>query len=94
MINTLGISLIKLVINFPLPIIFALLLNEVKNQQFKKIVQTISYMPHFLSWVVLGGILTTWMGESGLFNELLSKYYGILFGRMEKKNIQWRFSNS
>lgn len=77
MTNTLGISLLKLFINFPLPIVFALLLNEVKNARFKKAIQTISYMPHFLSWVVLGGILTTWMGGSGLFNELLIKM-GIL----------------
>lgn len=73
MTNTLGISLIKLAINFTLPIVFALLLNEVKNMKFKKAVQTITYMPHFLSWVVLGGILTTWLGEGGLFNELLIK---------------------
>ncbi len=71
MLNTLGISLIKLVINFPLPILFALLLNEVKNQKFKKSIQTISYLPHFLSWVVLGGILTTWLDEQGLFNQIL-----------------------
>jgi ABC-type polysaccharide transport system, permease component len=73
MTNTLGISILKLLINFTLPIAFALLLNEVRNARFKKLIQTISYMPHFLSWVVLGGILTTWMGESGLFNELLIK---------------------
>lgn len=73
MTNTLGISILKLLINFPLPIIFALLLNEVKNARFKKTVQIISYLPHFLSWVVIGGILTTWMGESGLFNEILIK---------------------
>ncbi len=73
MSNTLGISILKLIFNFTLPIIFALLLNEVRNVRFKKVVQTITYMPHFLSWVVLGGILTTWLGESGLFNELLIK---------------------
>ncbi|MGI5117582.1 ABC transporter permease [Treponema sp. SP13] len=73
MANTLSISVLKLLINFPLPIVFALMLNEVRNAWFKKFVQTISYMPHFLSWVVLGGILTTWMGESGLFNEILIK---------------------
>ena len=71
MTNTLGISLLKLVICFPIPIVFALLLNEVRNQRFKKVVQTISYLPHFLSWVVLGGLLTKWMSESGLFNEIL-----------------------
>ncbi|MCR5285527.1 MAG: ABC transporter permease subunit [Treponema sp.] len=73
MVNTLGISLIKLAVNFTLPIVFALLLNEVKNLRFKKVVQTITYMPHFLSWVVLGGILTTWLGDGGLFNEILIK---------------------
>ena len=73
MANTLGISLLKLAFNFTLPIVFALLLNEVRNIRFKKAVQTITYMPHFLSWVVLGGILTTWLGEGGLFNELLIK---------------------
>ena len=71
MANTLGISVLKLVFNFTLPIIFALLLNEVRNMRFKKAVQTITYMPHFLSWVVLGGILTTWLGDGGLFNEIL-----------------------
>ncbi len=73
MANTLGISLLKLIFNFTLPIIFALLLNEVRNVKFKKAIQTITYMPHFLSWVVLGGILTTWLGDGGLFNELLIK---------------------
>ena len=71
--NTLGISLLKLLFNFTLPIVFALLLNEVRNMRFKKAVQTITYMPHFLSWVVLGGILTTWLGDGGLFNEILLK---------------------
>ena len=74
MVNTLGISILKLIFNFTLPIIFALLLNEVKNMRFKKVIQTITYMPHFLSWVVLGGILTTWLGDGGLFNELLIKF--------------------
>ncbi|AWB43199.1 protein lplB [Paenibacillus sp. CAA11] len=69
--NTLGISLIKLVIGFPLPILFALFLNELRAMRFKKAVQTISYLPHFLSWVILGGILTTWLAETGLINNVL-----------------------
>lgn len=72
--NTLGISLLKLVFSFPLPIIFALLLNELKKPEFKKIVQTISYLPHFLSWVVLGGILTSWLSEGGILNEVLINF--------------------
>lgn len=72
MINTLGISILKLCIGFPLPIIFALMLNEITSIRFKKAVQTISYLPHFLSWVVLGGILTTWLAKGGVINDFLT----------------------
>ncbi|ANS75640.1 protein lplB [Paenibacillus yonginensis] len=67
--NTLGISLLKL-LTFPLPIIFALFLNEVRSLRFKKAIQTISYLPHFLSWVVLGGILATWLADTGFINDV------------------------
>lgn len=77
LMNTLGLSVLKLAIGFPLPIIFALLLNEVRNAKFKRYVQTISYLPHFLSWVILGGILTTWLSDTGFINELLVRL-GIL----------------
>jgi len=73
LLNTLGISLLKLFIGFPLPIIFALFLNELRSKRFKQTVQTISYLPHFLSWVVLGGILTTWLSDTGFLNEILIK---------------------
>ncbi|KGE19602.1 protein lplB [Paenibacillus wynnii] len=69
--NTLGISLIKLFIGFPLPIIFALFLNEIRSIKYKKAIQTISYLPHFLSWVVLGGILATWLADVGIVNHVL-----------------------
>jgi putative aldouronate transport system permease protein len=69
--NTLGISLIRLAVGFPLPILFALLLNELRSLRLKKAVQTISYLPHFLSWVILGGILATWLSDVGLVNKLL-----------------------
>jgi putative aldouronate transport system permease protein len=69
--NTIGISLLKLIVSFPLPIFFAILLNEIGSLRYKRFIQTISYLPHFLSWVVLGGILTTWLSESGMINELL-----------------------
>ena len=67
--NTLGISLLKL-LTFPLPIIFALFLNEVRSLRYKKAIQTISYLPHFLSWVVLGGILATWLSDVGIVNDI------------------------
>jgi putative aldouronate transport system permease protein len=55
--NTIVISLLRLIFGFPAPIIFAILLNELGNLRFKKVVQSLSYLPHFMSWVVLSGIL-------------------------------------
>lgn len=69
--NTIGISMIKLIIGFPLPILFALFLNELRSIRMKKAVQTISYLPHFLSWVILGGILATWLADVGIINHIL-----------------------
>jgi putative aldouronate transport system permease protein len=57
MINTIVISSFKIVTNIGIPFIFALLLNEVRKSQIKRMVQTLVYLPHFLSWVILGGIL-------------------------------------
>lgn len=73
MINTLGISILKLLICFPIPILFAILLNELPFERFKKLTQTITYLPHFLSWVVLGGILINWLSDTGIINTLLVK---------------------
>ena len=62
--NTLIISALKLVITFPAPIVLALLLNELRNLKFKKIVQTVSYLPHFISWVVLSAIVINFLSPS------------------------------
>ena len=71
--NTLMINVYSLVFGFPLPIIFALLLNEVRSKSFKKSIQTISYMPHFISIVVVVGMVTTFLNpESGIINILRS----------------------
>lgn len=70
--NTLGISLGKLLIGFPAPIILALLLNELRSARFKKIVQSVSYLPHFISWVILSGMITRMLSsEGGYVNDLL-----------------------
>ena len=66
--NTVILSLLRLAFGFPAPILLALLLNEVRNTSFKRSVQSISYLPHFLSWVVLGGII----------KELLSTQRGVV----------------
>lgn len=70
-VNTLGISFLKLAIGFVIPIILAIMIYEVSIGRFKKFVQTISYLPHFLSWIVLGGMLITWFSTTGLLNEVL-----------------------
>ncbi len=62
--NTLIISAYKFIFGFPAPIILALMLNEVSQKRFKKAVQTISYLPHFLSWVVLGGLFMQFLSPS------------------------------
>ncbi len=68
--NTLGISFWKLAVGFPLPILFALFLNEIRSTRFKRSVQTISYLPHFISWAIFGGILLSWLSERNLINQL------------------------
>ncbi|AOZ93448.1 ABC transporter permease [Paenibacillus crassostreae] len=70
--NTLAMSLMGLVFGFVVPIIFALLLNELRAVMFKKFVQTVSYLPHFVSWVVVAGIITKVLStEGGAVNQLL-----------------------
>lgn len=69
--NTLNISLNNLIWGFPMPIILALMLNEVQKSCFKKAVQTITYMPHFVSLVVVCGILRSFLGSSGIVTTLL-----------------------
>ncbi len=76
--NTLVLSLGNLLINFPIPIFFAILLNEVRHEKFKKAVQTISYMPRFISTVVVIAILGEMLSpSSGLVNQFLQDVFGI-----------------
>ena len=75
--NTLGLSSIKLVVSFPIPIIFALLLNEVRIRPYKRVVQTISYLPHFVSWVIVIGIFKKMLSaEDGVVNLLIEALGG------------------
>lgn len=72
--NTIVISLLKLLIGFPAPILLALMLNEVRSRVFKRTVQTISYLPHFLSWVIVSGFVMSMLStENGSINMLLQK---------------------
>lgn len=78
-INTLGINLLKLAFSFPIPIIFAILLNELVGTRFKKLTQTVAYLPHFISWVVVVNIFmnllstgsTAIPGSAGVVNKVL-----------------------
>jgi putative aldouronate transport system permease protein len=70
--NTLVISGLKLFVGFPIPVIFALLLNEIRSLKFKKLAQTISYFPYFVSWVVLTGIFIKIFSPEGPINYLRS----------------------
>nr|WP_318280973.1 ABC transporter permease subunit [Paenibacillus bovis] len=70
--NTIIISVYKIVFLFPLPILLALLLNEVRLEIFKRTIQTLVYLPHFLSWVVVFGLFATLLGNDGIFNNVLA----------------------
>jgi putative aldouronate transport system permease protein len=69
--NTVIISVARLVFGMPIPIIFALLLNEVRHLFYKRIVQTVTYFPHFLSWVIYGGIMLMLLSPSGVVPQIL-----------------------
>lgn len=80
--NTLVISLLGLVIAFPLNIVFALLLNEIKALRFRKVIQTISYMPYFISIVVICGLISEFCSSTGVITSIVSAITG-----MERQNL-------
>lgn len=79
--NTLLISLYRLIFGFPVPILFAILLNEVRVMFFKRVIQTVTFFPHFLSWVVFAGIVINLVGPLGVINLFLTNL------RLEPINI-------
>lgn len=102
--NTIIISLMKLLIGFPMPILLAILLNEVTKLKFKKVVQTLSYLPYFVSWIVVvtlmqrlltpyGGPVNDLLGGLGLepiqFLNNTTWFYQIVIGSDIWKNIGW-----
>jgi putative aldouronate transport system permease protein len=77
LVNTLLISLYKITILFPIPIVIALLLNEVRRMFFKRTIQTIIYLPHFLSWVIISGLFVNILSPSGgIVNEVIRSFGG------------------
>ena len=72
--NTVCLSLLKLLFSFPLPILFAIAINEMRGTRMKRVVQTVSYLPHFISWVIVYGLAFTLLNTSnGVVNEILEK---------------------
>ncbi len=75
--NTLTLSLYSLAISFPLPILFALLLNSMRNQKYAKVIQTVTYIPHFFSTVIMVGLLTQILSNrTGIYGTLYTMLTG------------------
>ena len=105
LINTISLNLLQLLINFPAPIIFALLLNECPHKRYRKTIQSISYMPYFLSWAVYAGIVLFVLDpDMGILNNIMIKmgifkksvnfgepqyFYGVLIISSIVKGVGW-----
>lgn len=103
--NTLAMSIINLVLGYTTAIFLAVLINEVKNKYFKRTVQTISYLPHFLSWVIAAGIISNCLAYDGVINNVLmalhlikepvlwlqegTKFWGIIGAANVWKEVGW-----
>ncbi len=75
--NTVFISVLKMIIGFPLPIILALMMNEMRNLRFKKVSQTLMYLPYFISWVIMGGLIMNFLDPStGVITSLIKTLTG------------------
>ncbi len=89
--NTVGISVLKLIFSFPVPIMFAVMLHEMRGKKFKRVVQTCSYLPHFISWVIIAGLSFQMFSSTGVVNTAL----GLLPGFKEpirfltQENLYW-----
>ena len=90
--NSIVFNLLDLLVGFPMPIILALMLNELRYQKFKKVSQTILYLPHFLSWAIIGSVaLTMFKPSSGLVNIALLKT-GIIKEGIPFLNEKWHWA--
>lgn len=85
--NTFTISGLSILFGFPAPIILALLINEVRNHRFKRLVQTITYMPHFISIVIVCGLLTAYSQSNGVFNDIIAFFGGQRVNLLAKENM-------
>lgn len=75
--NTLYLSFLQIAFAFPVSIALSLMLNEVRNERYKRVVQSLVYLPHFLSWVVVVGLVTVMLKQEGILNHFLQTVFGI-----------------
>ena len=75
--NTIFLNLYILIFSFPAPVLFALMLNELRSRFFKRAVQTISYLPHFISLVIMAGMMVDFLNDSGAISTLIFRLFGI-----------------
>ena len=87
--NTIGMGVLGLVFGFLSTISFAILINEIRFSRFKKIVQSISYLPHFVSWVIVANLVTTLLAPTGIVNEMLQAMGFESIHFMQEHNIFW-----
>ncbi|TMV50893.1 sugar ABC transporter permease [Paenibacillus mesophilus] len=76
LINTLTLSFLQIAFAFPVPIVLALMLNEARQEWFKRLIQSLVYLPHFLSWVVVIGLVTIFLRSDGVVNSLMADLFG------------------
>jgi len=88
--NTMMISLMNIVFFFPLPILLSLMLNELRSMAYKRIVQTVVYIPHFLSWVLISGLTYLMLSQSeGLINKIIHEFGGERIGFLTDPDMFW-----
>jgi putative aldouronate transport system permease protein len=103
--NTLATSLLNLFLGFPIPIAFAVLITEMRHRNFKRFVQTVSYLPNFIAWIVVAGMVQQLLSREGTLNTLLASvgvrqpvnflggngawFWGLIFGLNRWKSVGW-----
>ncbi|MDR1540989.1 MAG: ABC transporter permease subunit [Clostridiales bacterium] len=93
--NTAVISMARIFFAFPFPIVFALMLNEVTAIKLKKVIQTLSYLPHFISWIVISGLLFAFFSSNGIVNQIIVALGGTVKPFLsETKLFVWFFVGS
>lgn len=92
-LNTLHFSSLILFFGTPFPILLAILFNELKLNKFKKFTQTVSYLPHFLSWVAVGGIFYSVFATYGIWNDILVKFFGLFGVEYVRTNLMMEAKN-